>query len=98
MPKPFRENDNSRSKRRKARGNQEPADWMTADPTLLQRAIAAVAGSGGAIRFGYTSQGGAFAIGFLGDGEPYTDYVRPSEDLVAYLEEIIDAWAGAEPK
>lgn len=93
MPKPFRENDESRSRRRKARGNQDPADWANADPALVLNAIVTVAAAGGAMRFGYTKGGGAFAIGFLGDGEPYTDYVRPSDSIDDYLTEVASAWA-----
>lgn len=93
MPKPFRESDESRSRRRKARGNQTPADWATASPELVLNAITTVTLAGGAIRFGYTKAGGAYAIGFLGDGEPYTDYVRPSDDIDQYLTEVAALWA-----
>lgn len=93
MPKPFREEDSSRSRRRKARGNADPASWTVADAELIKAAIVAVTANGGAVRFGYTKQGGAFAMGFLGDGEPYTDYVRPTDDVDEYLKGICIAWA-----
>lgn len=92
MPKPFREQDESRSRRRKARGKQEKADWLTVPGELLQAAIATVANHGGALRFGYTRDGGAYAIGVLGDGEPYTEYLRPSDDIQGYFEEMIADW------
>jgi len=93
MPKPFREQDENRSSRRKQRGHTEPASWLAADAELLRQAIVAVTAAGGAVRFGYTKQGGAFAIGYLGDGEPYTDYVRPTDDIDKYLQETILAWS-----
>jgi hypothetical protein len=93
MPKPFREQDDSRSRRRKARGTEQKADWLSVAGDVLQAAIASVSNHGGAIRFGYTRNGSAYAIGILGDGEPYTDYLRPSEDVTAYLEELIASWS-----
>jgi len=97
MPKPMRETDASRSRRRKARGNQTKADWTSVPADLLQQAIATVASAGGAIRFGYTRDGGGYAIGILGDGDPYTEYLRPSDDVVEYFEGLIQDWDDGVP-
>lgn len=94
MPKPFRETDDSRARRRKNRGSGVKADWHGVPSDLLQAVIGAVSGAGGAIRFGYTRDGGAYAVGFLGDGDPYTEYLRPSDDISAYLEGVIQDWEG----
>ena len=75
---------------RRDRRPTETADWAAADPHMLLYAIAAIAARGGALRLGYTRDGGAYAIGIYGDGEPYTEYVRPSEDLNGALREIGD--------
>jgi hypothetical protein len=75
----------ARTSRRWNRGASEAADWGTADPLLVLAAITSVGLQGCAIRFGYTRDGGAFAIGIVGDGEPYTEYVRPTEDINEYL-------------
>jgi len=64
------------------------ADWGSADAGVLQRAIAAAALTGGALRFGYSRDGGAYAVGIYGDGEPYTEYLKPSEDLDSFLADI----------
>lgn len=96
MPKPYRESEPSKSRRRQRRGTGEIADWSLQDSSLVLKAISAVTKAEGAIRFGYTTQGGAYAIGFLGDGEPYTDYVRPSDDMAEYLNGVIDAWGTSE--
>lgn len=85
-----REGD-GRNKRRRTR-RVETADYASANAQLLLRAVAAVTKTGGALRFGYTSDGGAFAIGVYGDGDPYTDYLKPSEDIDVYLQDIVDAW------
>lgn len=75
-----------RSNRRKNRGNGFEADWGSADANKVLGAIAAVCKTGCAIRFGYTRDGGALAIGIIGDGEPYTEYIRPTEDIDIHLE------------
>lgn len=75
---------------RRRRPQGETADWALADPHMLLYAIAAIAARGGALRLGYTRDGGAYAIGIYGDGDPYTEYVRPSEDLIGFLKGIGD--------
>lgn len=68
------------------------ADYIAVDANLLAKAIGTVALHGGALRLGYTSDGGAYSIGVYGDGDPYTDYVKPSEDFGNYLTRLIEAW------
>lgn len=71
--------------RRKDRLNHEIADWQGINPETVLRAIAVVAYHGGALRFGYTRDGGAYAIGIYLGGDHFTEYVRPSEDVEGYL-------------
>jgi hypothetical protein len=78
-------------KRRQRSRHGEPADWSTQDGQKLIELVATIAASGGAIRFGYTRDGGAFAIGIYGDGEPYTEYLRPGEDIEALLRDVADS-------
>lgn len=75
---------------RKIRGASFIADWASVDAGLLQDAIVSATGMGGAIRFGYTRDGGAYAVGILGDGEPYTLYCGSADDVVATLREIAE--------
>jgi hypothetical protein len=82
----------NKANRRKHRGNINPADWDGVDAELLRKVIATVAKRGGAIRFGYTRDGGSYAIGILGDGDPYTEYLRPTDDVSAYFEGLIADW------
>lgn len=70
----------------------EPADWATADPALVLELVTLVGLVGGAIRFGYTSDGGAYAIGFYNGDERKTEYVRPNEDINTALREFIELW------
>ncbi len=68
------------------------ADWAGANPQLLVDVVEIVAVRGGALRFGYTTDGGAYSIGIYGDGKPYTEYVRPAEDIDKYLEDLRERW------
>jgi len=70
------------------RNNTGVADWEQCDGQCLKRAISTAALTGGALRFGYSRDGGAYAIGIYGDGEPYTEFVRPSEDIDDFLNKI----------
>jgi len=87
----------SRPRKRVGIHDATQAEWTKADCILLMETIAAVARRGGALRFGYTRDGGAYAVGVYGDGEsPYTDYIRPSEDVNVYLRNLMRAWESEE--
>lgn len=66
------------------------ADWANASALALQGAICAVAFRGGALRLGYTRDGGAFAIGIYLGNDSSTEYVRPDEDIDIYLAGLIE--------
>lgn len=72
--------------RRRNRGNGASADWGAADAKLLHRLITAVARMGGAIQFGYTKSQDQYVIRVVGDGEPFNEYLRPTEDVDYWLE------------
>jgi hypothetical protein len=80
------------SRRREHYANKggNTADWESADAALLRAVVAAVAAAGGAIRFGYTRDGGAFAVGIYENGNMKTEYLPPDDDLEAYLKGILD--------
>ncbi len=65
------------------------ADWGAVDADVIRRAISAASFVGGALRFGYSRDGGAYAVGIYGDGEPYTEFIKPSEEPEAFLEDVI---------
>lgn len=90
MAKDARSNDKSAQSRGLNRRGGQVADWAKADANLVLRAITSAALQHGALRFGYTSDGGAYSIGIYGDGDPYTEYVRPSENLDEILMAIIE--------
>lgn len=68
------------------------ADWGSVDPKVVLDAIQAAARKGGALRFGYTRDGGAYSIGVYSDGDYFTDYIRPSEDVEQYLSDLAAAF------
>jgi hypothetical protein len=77
----------------RGRGVSMPADWGSVDAELLRRAIAAASGASGALRFGYTQDAGAYALGIYGDGpDPYTEYVRPGDDVEVLLTDIAEVF------
>lgn len=73
------------------------ARWAEADPLLIQAAIAAVTSQGGAVTFGLTRTGNTFVLGFLGDGERYSDYIPPAEGIDQALTDIAQLWNGETP-
>jgi hypothetical protein len=82
--------ENKRQRRNRDTTTAGGADWEGVSGELLTKAIAAVAGMGGALRLGYTRDGGAYAIGVYGDGDPFTEYVKPDDDMDTYLRELIE--------
>lgn len=66
------------------------ADYAAISPELLGRLIAAVTARECAIQFGFTRDGGAYCVRIVGDNEPYNEYIRPTEDVEAHLEGIVE--------
>jgi hypothetical protein len=84
--------------RRPYQPRTEPADWASVDPEAIRAAISALGSIGGAIRYGYTRDGGAYAVGIYGlETTPYTDYLRPGDDVSAYLYGLADTARHAGP-
>ena len=66
-----------------------PADWASIDAEAIREVIAAVGAIGGAVRFGYTRDGGAYALGLYGvEPQPTTLYFRPDEAVEGILRRI----------
>lgn len=55
-------------------------DWATIDSARIAELVCIVTGRGGAIRFGYTRDGGAGSIGLYYGDQRDTLYIRPSQD------------------
>lgn len=74
------------------------ADWQSVNAELLRNAISTAGLSGGALRLGYTSDGGAYSVGIYGDGDPYNEYCRPGEDVEQLLRDIIELFEDMGPR
>ena len=68
------------------------ADWMDCDGKELQKAIAAASFKHGALRFGYSRDGFAYAVGIYIGEQRITEYIRPSEDIDNYLRLLTTAF------
>jgi len=77
--------DDARAERARQRAQRASVDIQSIDPQSLLLAIDAAVAIDGALRIGCSRDGGAFAIGIYGDGEPYTEYVGSDEDINQYL-------------
>lgn len=77
-----------------ARKGDGVADWHNANPEIVLRLVCVVSVQGGAVRYGYTRDGGAYSIGiYLGD-DSQTYYCNEKDgidatvkDLISYFEE-----------
>ena len=74
--------------RRSRRHQGEHADYSVVDASILLSAITAVVNKGHAVQFGRSKEGSAFVIRLVGSGLAHNDYVRPSEDINAYLKAL----------
>jgi hypothetical protein len=69
-------------------GNDTATDWHNASSESVLRLIETVTSRNGAIRFGYTRDGGAYSVGiYIGDDRG-TFYCRPSDDLETFLSDL----------
>ena len=84
--------------RRQKRGTGlDGADWGSVDAEIVLRTIEVIASTGCASMWGYTRDGGAYSIRIVGDGEPYNEYVRPTENVEKFLNELIEDFSQAAP-
>lgn len=75
-----------RASRRANRHASGEASWSDADASKLVSAVSNITQRGCAVQFGLTKDGSAYVIRVVGDGDPYNEFVRPSEDINLYLE------------
>lgn len=92
--------ENEEKQRRIRRTNRgtgiEGADWGEAKADLIQQAITLITKVGCAVQFGLTKDQGAYVIRIVGDGEPYNEFIRPTEDIDLYLTGVIEDFKNAQ--
>jgi hypothetical protein len=72
--------------------SENVADWGSITPKILVDLVQVVSGLSGAVRFGYTRDGGAYSVGIYLDDDRETFYYKPSDDLddaIASLTEML---------
>ena len=72
------------------RAGSSVADWSNASPNLVHQLVCIVGVAGGAVRFGYTRDGGAYSIGlYLGD-DSKTYYCNEADGIDEQLNFLIE--------
>jgi hypothetical protein len=66
------------------------ADWGTITPKVLVDLVQTVARLSGAVRLGYTRDGGAYSVGIYLDDDRETFYCKPSDDLDRFVSELTE--------
>lgn len=74
--------------KRRRRQKSSEADWGGQDADTIRRLISAVTKVNGAVRFGYSRDGGAYSIGIYGDGKPFTEFHPEDDGVNEWLEGI----------
>jgi len=77
------------------RGKRETAQYALDDYDGTQWLLGLAMGAallGGALRIGFTRDGGALALGVYAGADYGTEYVKPDEDLATAVREISLAW------
>ena len=73
-----------------ARKGSATADWANANPEALLRLVCLVAVEGGAVRYGYTRDGGAYSIGIYMGPDSKTYYCNEMDGINDKLRELAD--------
>ena len=69
------------------------ADWRIIENVAIVELIQAASETGGAVRFGVTRDGGAYALGVYGDGpDPYTLYAGSAEEMGDHITHLTDVF------
>lgn len=84
--------DKSKGKRRYNEGSAREVSWGDVDAATLREVVTAVTSTGCAIRLGYSRDKGAFAIGIVGDGEPYTIWAGSEDELAMKFEKLLQSF------
>lgn len=71
-----------------AKRGGEVADWRNADPEMVLQLVCVVGVTGGAVRFGYTRDGGAYSIGIYAGSDSKTYYCNEADGINDQLREL----------
>ena len=88
------EEDKRRGFQRRSKKSTAVADWQAVNAELLVRAIATVSLAGGALRFGYSRDGGAYALGIYSEGEHHTEFTADTAEVEEILSDLCEWFTG----
>jgi hypothetical protein len=71
-------------------GPRPPVSYGVVDAALLHSAITAVTNAGDAVTLGRTSEGGAYYVGVLAEGQLEKFYLDSLDDLSACLQQLVE--------
>jgi len=77
---------------RQSKGEQP--DWARIRVELLGAFVAATTKDDGAVRFGYSRDGGAYCIALYMGGSPDTVYFHTDEEIEEYMNQVWEALHG----
>lgn len=86
------QHDRDKQARNEQRGAISAADWGKVDPYRIAQLVTIVGLCGGAVRFGYTRDRGAYCIGLYSPRGSNTFYARPTDDTDAWLVGLADRY------
>lgn len=88
----YEQKNGKTSPRRRKKDSFNEADWGVVDEGILRELVRIVTRTGGAIRFGYTRDGGTYAVGLYDDGDSWPEYCNNPEDVEQWLIGIGEEW------
>lgn len=94
-PSPAQQESIRRARLSSNAGSEQP-NWGRINEQLVHAVITYVTPGDGAVRFGYSRDGGAYAVGIYGDGEPYTTYFHSDEEITQWLGEVVKEYSSAQ--
>ncbi len=89
---------NKKERSRKASSSRRravaKADWTEADGSAIANLVEVVTKYEGAVRFGLSRDGGAYAVGLYDGGDSWTEYLGGNEDVSEWIQELADRFSG----
>lgn len=85
-----KQRDQKRDQRAAERAQRTSVDILGIDGDNFLKCLEAACSIGGALRLGLSRDGGAYAVGIYGDGDPYTEYVGAGEDVNQYFANLTE--------
>lgn len=91
----FAKRSKGRKKFERRTASSVKADWSGVSPADIANLVCCLTKDNRAVRFGYSRDQGAYAIGIYGDGDtPYTVYCGVNDDVDEWIKSIVISFDG----